>query len=84
MFMRHMDEMRPDLVGCNVRMVIRELKENNVVVILWESIPFWTGCILEDVTRTQKEISEITGVTEVTVRNRYKEIAEYLDLDIDA
>ncbi|MHC1635465.1 MAG: transcription initiation factor IIB [Candidatus Methanospirareceae archaeon] len=30
--------------------------------------------------RTQKEISEVTGVTEVTIRNRYKELAEELDI----
>ena len=43
----------------------------------------YTACALDDVRRTQKEISEVTGVTEVTVRNRYKDIAEYLDLDVD-
>jgi len=43
----------------------------------------YIACVLEDVKRTQKEISDITGVTEVTVRNRYKEIAEYLNLDVD-
>lgn len=33
--------------------------------------------------RTQREVAETAGVTEVTVRNRYKELAEELDLDID-
>jgi len=42
----------------------------------------YTACVLEEAPRTQKEISAITGVTEVTVRNRYKDIAEYLDLDV--
>ncbi len=32
--------------------------------------------------RTQREISETAGVTEVTIRNRYKELAEKLDIDI--
>jgi transcription initiation factor TFIIB len=32
--------------------------------------------------RTQREIAEIAGVTEVTIRNRYKEIAKELDIDI--
>lgn len=32
--------------------------------------------------RTQREIAEIAGVTEVTIRNRYKEITEKLDIDI--
>ena len=29
---------------------------------------------------TQFEISEVTGITEVTIRNRYKEIVEKLDI----
>jgi len=32
--------------------------------------------------RTQHEIAEILGVTEVTIRNRYKELASKLDIDI--
>lgn len=32
--------------------------------------------------RTQREIAEIAGVTEVTIRNRYKELAEKLDIEI--
>ena len=32
--------------------------------------------------RTQREIADVAGVTEVTIRNRYKELAEKLDLDI--
>jgi transcription initiation factor TFIIB len=32
--------------------------------------------------RTQREIAEVAGVTEVTIRNRYKEIAEKLDIAI--
>jgi transcription initiation factor TFIIB len=32
--------------------------------------------------RTQREVSEVAGVTEVTIRNRYKELAYKLDLDI--
>lgn len=33
--------------------------------------------------RTQREVAEVAHVTEVTVRNRYKELAEELDLDIE-
>ncbi|MEE1156721.1 MAG: hypothetical protein U0K80_04830, partial [Methanobrevibacter sp.] len=29
--------------------------------------------------RTQSEIAQISGVTEVTIRNRYKELSEQLD-----
>ncbi|MCS4541360.1 MAG: transcription initiation factor IIB [Euryarchaeota archaeon] len=32
--------------------------------------------------RTQREVAEVAGVTEVTIRNRYKELAEKLDIDI--
>ena len=32
--------------------------------------------------RTQREVAEIGGVTEVTIRNRYKELAEKLDIGI--
>lgn len=32
--------------------------------------------------RTQREVAEVAGVTEVTIRNRYKELAEKMDIDI--
>jgi transcription initiation factor TFIIB len=32
--------------------------------------------------RTQREVADVAGVTEVTIRNRYKELAEKLNLDI--
>ncbi|HDN50985.1 MAG TPA: transcription initiation factor IIB [Thermoplasmatales archaeon] len=32
--------------------------------------------------RTQREVADVAGVTEVTIRNRYKELAEKLDLDV--
>jgi transcription initiation factor TFIIB len=32
--------------------------------------------------RTQREVAEVAGVTEVTIRNRYKELAKKLDIDI--
>jgi len=32
--------------------------------------------------RTQREVAEVSGVTEVTIRNRYKELAYKLDIDI--
>ncbi len=32
--------------------------------------------------RTQREVADVAGVTEVTIRNRYKELAEELDLDV--
>ncbi len=32
--------------------------------------------------RTQREVADVAGVTEVTIRNRYKELAEELDIEI--
>ena len=32
--------------------------------------------------RTQREVSEVAGVTEVTIRNRYKELTERFNIDI--
>jgi transcription initiation factor TFIIB len=33
--------------------------------------------------RTQREVADVAGVTEVTIRNRYKELLEKLDLEKD-
>jgi len=38
------------------------------------------GVVLDN-RRTQREIAEIAGVTEVTIRNRYKEIVQRLNID---
>ena len=32
--------------------------------------------------KTQREVADVAGVTEVTIRNRYKELAEELDLGV--
>jgi len=32
--------------------------------------------------RTQREVADVAGVTEVTIRNRYKEISEKLNIDL--
>ncbi|MBI3587673.1 transcription initiation factor IIB [Candidatus Micrarchaeota archaeon] len=32
--------------------------------------------------RTQKEVADVAGVTEVTIRNRYRELKKSLDLDV--
>jgi transcription initiation factor TFIIB len=42
----------------------------------------YIASILCDERRTQREVAEVAGVTEVTIRNRYKEIAEKLDIAI--
>ncbi len=33
--------------------------------------------------RTQREVADVSGVTEVTIRNRYKELSDKLDLNIE-
>ena len=42
----------------------------------------YMAAILCNENRTQKEIANVTGVTEVTIRNRYKELAEKLCIEI--
>ena len=33
--------------------------------------------------RTQREVAEVAGVTEVTIRNRYKELIQNLNIEVD-
>ena len=40
------------------------------------------ACVMIGERRTQKEIARAAGVTEVTIRNRYKELREKLKLDL--
>jgi transcription initiation factor TFIIB len=42
----------------------------------------YISCEMSGEKRTQKDIAEALGVTEVTIRNRYKEIAKELDVDV--
>ncbi len=42
----------------------------------------YIAAILNGEHRTQKEVSDVTGVTEVTIRNRYKELSEQLDIEV--
>ncbi len=42
----------------------------------------YIASILTGERRTQKEIAEVAGVTEVTIRNRYRELAEKLGIGI--
>jgi transcription initiation factor TFIIB len=42
----------------------------------------YIAAVLNDEQRTQREVAEVARVTEVTVRNRYKEMVEYLSLSI--
>lgn len=42
----------------------------------------YIACVLLGEKRTQREIAEAAAVTEVTIRNRYKEMAERLDIEV--
>ncbi len=42
----------------------------------------YIACVLQGEKETQKEIADSAGVTEVTVRNRYKGLKESLNLDV--
>ena len=41
----------------------------------------YVSALLNDEKRTQREVAEVAGITEVTIRNRYKELIEKLDLE---
>jgi len=40
----------------------------------------YIACLQRNEKKTQKDIAEAAGVTEVTVRNRYKSLKRQLDL----
>jgi len=42
----------------------------------------YIACVMNDEKRTQKMIADAAGVTEVTIRNRYKGLKDALNLDI--
>ena len=42
----------------------------------------YIACVMNDEKRTQKMIADAAGVTEVTIRNRYKGLKEVLNLDV--
>ena len=44
----------------------------------------YIASIICDKRRTQRDIADVAGVTEVTIRNRYKELAEKLGYEIQA
>ncbi|MCD6434493.1 MAG: transcription initiation factor IIB, partial [Candidatus Diapherotrites archaeon] len=40
--------------------------------------------LLKGERRTQKEVANVAGVTEVTIRNRYRELKKELNIDVSA
>ena len=53
-----------------------------VFIILIAAAAIYIASILCGDRRTQREVADVAGVTEVTIRNRYKELAEELDIEI--
>ncbi|MEE9237918.1 MAG: transcription initiation factor IIB [Thermoplasmata archaeon] len=43
----------------------------------------YVASILSNERRTQREVADVAGVTEVTIRNRYKELIQKLDIDVE-
>jgi len=41
----------------------------------------YVAALLNDEKKTQREVADVAGITEVTIRNRYKELLERLDLE---
>ena len=42
----------------------------------------YVASLLEGEKKTQREVAEVAHVTEVTVRNRYKELVEKLNINV--
>ncbi|RLG78488.1 MAG: transcription initiation factor IIB, partial [Thermoprotei archaeon] len=42
----------------------------------------YTAAQIYEERRTQKDVAQVAGVTEVTVRNRYKELIQYLKIKV--
>lgn len=47
------------------------------------SAALYVAALINGEKRTQREVADVAGVTEVTIRNRYKELLEKLDLEKD-
>ncbi len=41
----------------------------------------YVSALINDEKRTQREVADVAGITEVTIRNRYKELIKKLDLE---
>jgi transcription initiation factor TFIIB len=41
----------------------------------------YVAALINDEKKTQREVADIAGITEVTIRNRYKELIEKLKLE---
>ena len=41
----------------------------------------YVAALLNDEKKTQREVADVAGITEVTIRNRYKELLDKLKLE---
>ena len=41
----------------------------------------YVAALISDEKKTQREVADVAGITEVTIRNRYKELLERLDME---
>jgi transcription initiation factor TFIIB len=66
--------------------ILKEARKRGVVAgkdpMGFAAAALYVACVLEGEKKTQKEIAEVANVTEVTVRNRYKNLKETLSLNI--
>jgi transcription initiation factor TFIIB len=66
--------------------IIEEAKKKGIVAgkdpMGLAAAALYVACVLEGEKKTQKEIAEVANITEVTVRNRYKGLKDFLKLNI--
>ncbi|MDY6771349.1 MAG: transcription initiation factor IIB [Candidatus Nanohaloarchaea archaeon] len=72
-------------VQARARKIIQEAREQNLLSGKGPTgiaaAALYIAAVLEGEKRTQREVADIVGVTEVTIRNRYKELVENLGLE---
>ena len=76
----------PSVVEEVARDIIRRAKEARAIAgkdpLGVAAAAVYIACVMLDYRKTQKEIARVAGVTEVTIRNRYKELREKLNLEL--
>ncbi len=76
----------PERTQTKAIQILSEAEKRNAVVgkdpVGLAAAALYIACVLTGEKKTQKDIAEAAGVTEVTVRNRYKSLKEQLGLDI--
>ena len=76
----------PEKTQTKAIQILNDAEKRNAVVgkdpVGLAAAALYIACVLTGEKKTQKDIAEAAGVTEVTVRNRYKSLKEQLNLDI--